>query len=454
MPTIVKRLGIDYAVFYTLLARAWSVGVGLLTIYFIGRFVSPTLQGYYYTFNSLIALQIFVELGLNFAIVQFASHEMTALTWQADGIINGSALAKRRLQSLMSFALIWFGIAAALMIVIVIPVGMFFFERAPDSDIPSSALCLPWTLLVVFTALNLISSSVVALLEGCGQINQTALLRLWQAVLTGSAALIALSQGLALYALVATSGLLLVINLIWLLRHYRRFLIDLIKHSSPLPGMSWRHEIWPFHWKIAVSWVSGYFIFNFLNPLLFASHGPKIAGQLGLSLQIISTLNGTAMVWISTNAPKFGQLIANRQPQALDQLFFRALFTSFSVLFTGLLLTGGVIAYFESIHSPFTQRLLPLPLLGLLGLVCLANHIVFAEAAYLRAHKQEPFLMLSIFNAVITAGMALAFIPAYGAEGAVISYTVTALLIGLFGGTVIFIKKRRQWWPFAIDTVT
>jgi len=56
--------GIDRAIFITLLGRGWNVGAGLLTIFLVAHFLTQEMQGYYYTFNSLIALQIFAELGI------------------------------------------------------------------------------------------------------------------------------------------------------------------------------------------------------------------------------------------------------------------------------------------------------------------------------------------------------------------------------------------------------
>ena len=43
--------------------------------------------------------------------------------------------------------------------------------------------------------------------------------------------------------------------------------------------ISYMKEIFPNQWKIALSWVSGYFIFHFFNPVLFAE-GPVVAGQM------------------------------------------------------------------------------------------------------------------------------------------------------------------------------
>ena len=148
-------IGVDRAVFFTLLARGWNVGAGLLTIVFVTRFLSPEKQGYYYTFYSLIALQIFVELGLNFAITQFASHEMAKLSWTSEGTVSGNHEAKRRLQSLMHFAATWFGVAALLMIVVLLPVGGYFFGLAStNNDTAVLNVIAPWSLLVVFTAVK------------------------------------------------------------------------------------------------------------------------------------------------------------------------------------------------------------------------------------------------------------------------------------------------------------
>src|SRR5947207_15746766 len=73
------KLGLDRAVGFTVLARGWSSLAGLMTVALIARFLSPHEQGYFYTFGSLIALQIVFELGFAFVILQMASHERAHL---------------------------------------------------------------------------------------------------------------------------------------------------------------------------------------------------------------------------------------------------------------------------------------------------------------------------------------------------------------------------------------
>ena len=73
------------------------------------------------------------------------------------------------------------------------------------------------------------------------------------------------------------------------------------------------------------------------------------------------------------------------------------------------------------------------------------NIVVFAEALYLRAHKQEKFLLNSIFTGLFV-GLSTYFLGKhYGAEGMVIGYLAVVVCVSLGMGTYTFIKYRRIW---------
>src|SRR5271155_2565216 len=120
-------LGLDRAIAFTVLARGWSSVAGLMTVALIARFLSPAEQGYYYTFGSLVALQIVFELGFSFVILQMASHERAYLTISPDYVISGDPIAHARLASVFQKTLRWYSIAAVLMAAILTPAGWHFF---------------------------------------------------------------------------------------------------------------------------------------------------------------------------------------------------------------------------------------------------------------------------------------------------------------------------------------
>ena len=446
MKKFALSLGIDRAVFFSLLSRVWNVGAGLITLAVISHFLSPEVQGYYYTFNSLIALQVFAELGLNFAIVQFASHEMAHLTWQENGTVAGSPQSKRRLQSLVQFAMVWLGVAALLMIIFLLPTGLYFFSTSNASSVPRSGVAVPWLALVILSAVNLFIGTASAILEGCGRISQVAVMRLWQSIFAATIVWFTLSRGGGLYALPASSLTMALIGFSWLWINYRLFFTDLLVHRDSGLGMSWRKEIWPFQWRIALSWASGYFIFQIFNPLLFRTQGPIAAGQMGMTMQIFGAMNGAAIVWMSTKAPVYGQLIATGQRKILDTLFRKTLIESALFLLAGIIAIWTALYYLNSINSPYAERVLPLNYFSFLCLVSLANHIVFSEAIFLRAHKEEPFLIISIANGLLTLVLAFWLIPSIGTYGAILAYGIPALVVSLIGGSIIFYKKKKKFF--------
>src|SRR6266850_5266887 len=95
-----KRFEIDRAVFFGLLSRIWGLAAGGVTAILIATYFSPELQGYFYTFTTILALQVFAELGLGTVAVQFASHEWSKLSLDKSGHIVGDKDALSRLISI------------------------------------------------------------------------------------------------------------------------------------------------------------------------------------------------------------------------------------------------------------------------------------------------------------------------------------------------------------------
>ncbi len=73
------------------------------------------------------------------------------------------------------------------------------------------------------------------------------------------------------------------------------------------------------------------------------------------------------------------------------------------------------------------------------------NHLLYSEALYLRAHKREPFLLLSVIVALICCANTLVAGRLWGATGVTVGYFVCGGVVNLAGGTYIFIRSRRIW---------
>jgi hypothetical protein len=109
---------LDIHVLHSLLFRSWSVLAGRLSIVLIPAFLSPTQQGFYYTFASVLALRVFFELGLNQVIIQLVSYETAHLTIHDDGTASGNAARIHRLDGLIRLLRRWYTFAAVLFVVL------------------------------------------------------------------------------------------------------------------------------------------------------------------------------------------------------------------------------------------------------------------------------------------------------------------------------------------------
>ena len=67
------RLGVDRAIGFAVLARFWQLLTGPVTQLLIVFCLTEVEQGYYYAFMNLLAMQIFVELGLHVVLISYTS---------------------------------------------------------------------------------------------------------------------------------------------------------------------------------------------------------------------------------------------------------------------------------------------------------------------------------------------------------------------------------------------
>ena len=149
------KLGINRAIAYTTVARAIQAVGGFVTIFLVAHFMSQEEQGYYYTFNSILSIQMFVELGLGGIITQFIAHEFAFLRIKNNQIEGGEThLAK--LASLTRFFAKWYVVAAFLLFVILFLIGFSFFQSYSTND--TIEWRLPWLILIIATSLNLLLS--------------------------------------------------------------------------------------------------------------------------------------------------------------------------------------------------------------------------------------------------------------------------------------------------------
>ncbi len=380
---VLARLGVDGAVGYTVAYRGWQLAAGLVTVLLVGHWLSPIAQGVFFTYMSLVALQVLFELGLTTVVMQYASHEMAHVRWTAHGTLEGDSRALGRLRALRALATRWFAAAAVLVVLVVTPIGLAVLRSRPEvAEVAYWAAA--WTVLVVATALTLAVTPALAMLEGCGRVREVARFRLVQDLLAFGVCWLLLLRGAGVMSYAALAVVRALASVAWSTTAVDRPWRALAPSDPSVAGAMW-HELWPMQWRIAVSWVSGVFIFQVLPPIAFMVAGAVAAGQLGMTLTVTSTVTTLAASWLGPKAPVFGALIARARFAELHSLFRRTLLQALASALAGavVVFAGALLV---SWHLPaWRERLLEPTLVALLLAVAVANVAITGLATYLRA---------------------------------------------------------------------
>lgn len=447
MIILIKKLArwadIDGPVLYGILARFWGLLAGPVTLLLVGTYFTQKIQGFYYTFASLLALQSFVELGLGTVIINFASHEKAHLNIGARGAITGDAAAFDRLRHLTRLALRWYGTGSVILVIGLSIGGFFFFSHSKDTSGVSWAA--QWFSLCVLTGLTLVLVPIWSLLEGCNEVTQLYRFRLFQGMLSHITIWIAILLGANLWTGVFVSLVTVSFAVFFLWKNYLSFLKDLVLTKLGHQTLAWRTEILPMQWRIALSWVSGYFVFGLFNPVLFHYHGAEVAGQMGMTWAITGALWSIAAAWVHPKTARFGILIAQRQLDKLEHMLRRTTVAVVSVASLGATVIWIIVYALNRWHFPFALRMLP-PLPTALFL-CSTVLVVssFPASTYLRAHKKEPLLLLSMASALLVGSSTWLLGKWYGAVGMAVGYLgINLVMIPLVW--LIWYQCRAVWY--------
>jgi|GEM_PF-82173 len=439
---VLRAAHLNRAVAWGLSGKMLTGLSGPVTAILVARNFSPELQGYHYTFFSLLALQVFVELGLSGVITTFASHEWAKLTLDQHGRIEGDAAALSRLSSIAAFSFRWYATAAAFF-TLLLAAGGWFFLSAKSYSGPPIHWQYPWIGLCIVTGLNLALVPAWAILQGCGQIERIYFYRFIEMSLRYPAVWAALIVGARLWTGLIASVIVSIWAFGFLWKKYRHFFASL-RHAEKSESIDWKRDILPLQWRIALSWMSGYFMFSLFTPALFHFQGPVAAGQFGMTWAMISGISGLAGTWLQVKAPEFGSLASQKKFQELDRLLRSAALISFLMAILGGLLLLGAIAWLGHYHPGIRTRLLPMLPIGIFLLAEALNQLSFAQSSYLRSFKGEPFMVLSVVMGAMVGISTIICAKYFGATGISLAY-LAAVLFGLGWGTLIFSECRREW---------
>lgn len=429
--------GLEPAIFVALAARIWQSLAGLMTLYFVVRYLSPTIQGYYQTFLSLIALQSFLELGILVAIVSVVSHEWAGLSLEKQSLV-GDEMRRARLASVTRFVGLWFGGASALFLIVGGLAGYLVMARHGEMEL----WLAPWVATILLAACYFGLQGFIALLEGCNQILPVALYRLVQSVVAALFLWLAISSGAGLWSLAIQLGGSVLVAATFLIWRFGPFLSALIRSRAP-SSFNWRIDVWPMQWPLAIQGLVAYFNFALFTPVIFTYHGAIEAGRIGLSVQVVTALTAIGAAFLAVRAPRMGTAYAMGDLERYRGIWRGAAALSLATVAGGSVVIALAISLGVQNGFAAASRFLDPIAFGALLLWGLILNVNQCLASYWRAQRIEPVGFLGAIPGLL-AGLAIWVLGSrYGSLGAT-SGALAAIAVSGLPLCIYFYARARR----------
>lgn len=443
---LLHYIGIDKSIAYSSGGRVVQGLTGLASVYFIGTYLSPEGQGYYFTFGSVLALQVFFELGLHNVLTQFTAHEKAHIEQDKYYNLIGESRYISRLSSILRFSVNLFAAISLVFAIVITCLGIYFFRSSTAPENGSVEWLTPWIILSILSAVSLFMSPIYAILMGLSRVKDVSKIRFLQSVFMPLSVWTGLLLGLKLYVLPLSSFISSAIGIFCMWRGDMFKQLNKIWIAYGSERVNYIHETFPLQWKMALSWISGYFIYQLFNPILFRYVGAEAAGQMGMTMQVLNAIQAFSFSWMSTKIPTFSTYIARHEFASLDSLFKKTLIQLLSVCILILIAFIMVLNFIDLILPiGISERFLyGLPLI-IISFSIIPNQILSSLANYLRCYKKEPLVFISIIIALLCTASSFICTQLYGLDGMVCGYTFIITFIELPWIYAIYKNKRHEW---------
>ncbi|MDC0120693.1 hypothetical protein OAI29_02795 [Amylibacter sp.] len=434
-------LGLESSVIYYALLRILQVLGGIVTLLFVTLYFTEELQGYYYTFASLIALQTFLELGLYIVVTTYASHQWSSLNLDENQQISGDETSLGNLGALVKFVSTWYGVATILFVLLIGTIGFILLSSRDAKDLSWG---LPWIFHVIFSAALFWSFPFLYILEGCNQVTKVAKFKCVQILVGNIIFWLALSNGIGLWAVPLYSGVLALGALFYILFVWGKFFRSL-RGTFAKTSFNWKEDLFSMQWRLALQGLVNYFGWAAFPLIIFTYHGPALAGKMGMSQHIIMSVLSLAMVWTTAKVPNFGMLISKGNFVDLDRMWFSAAFRSTMVTFFGILSIYIIIAVGQDLDMAISQRILNHNAFLILSIGAVFATMVQCIAIYLRAHKREVLTIPATICSLMIGGLSWHLGIGYAEYGIVYVYLGITSMLMFPASYMIFRICRSKW---------
>lgn len=372
------------------LSRLAPMVFGFFGAYLCTIYLSQESQGVFFLMLSFVSAQVVFEGGMYYQMQQ-----KVAVLLKRTGNLNDE-LSNGEVAAFWYKSLVFLFIMSSLYFFLVYHLAHFMLDKRLDEEVLNLALFF------AVISIRFIISGIEAILEGANYRAYVAKTRLVSSIVNGLALCGFLFNGNGLDSLILSYsisvGLLILIHVSY---HGSAISQLLILGICERQKFSWREEMFAVQLKLSISWVFGYMNHQSLVPIIFYILGPVSAGQFGFLMSIVNAVKSLSSTFVAKESPLFGRYIARQQYFKLRSILkniVKKTFFLITILIVGSFAGLWLLSFFNS--EIFTR----IPDLVAATIILLVTYIMqfnLILANFVRAHNEEPFMILGIVGGIV-----------------------------------------------------
>lgn len=336
-------------------------------------------QGYWFTLVALGAMNRLADMGFLQLVLTYSAHAKIAGSVQQDEVACFTSEWRNKV------------LAWVFPLIFVIGLGILSFESF-DSNI-----ILAWAWYVIALAIMFHLNYLLAEIEGRGGVAFSHFSRgsvyLIATIIT--AIFLPYSQSLLVLPLGIFFGCILVLT--WV--NYKRLRVAPVNSGPVTTSKKLKSEFVQLFKNTSLSWTGGYLGTHAIVPLVYVFLGPVASGLAGMTLNVFMALQNFANVFLISIISVVTGHVATKSQGLARTILVRGLFKSLGVFIVLSLVLVLLL-------NLFPDHVIALRMLNDENLIYLSvgfgfQIIVSFIAIYIRAHKHEPFALMSIITSIL-----------------------------------------------------
>jgi O-antigen/teichoic acid export membrane protein len=422
-------MSINSATLWSVISTVFRTGGALLTLPIALQVIPAAEMGLYYTFLSISALGLLLDMGFSQTLIRFTSH-----AWAGAARFHQQGLPQRPknkspnlllLTRLMTAARFWYtAIGVGIFLVLSIVGGLFVDHKITHEDL-TVQLFYCWLAMSVAVGYSFASELWRTLLFGLGHVKESHQVSIVAHMGAIFVTLISLLGGLGLWAFPIAKVVFGTLNFLFAKKIFAKNLS--LSFSSWSQGKGLISTMWPTAWRQGIVTIGEFFALRASVIVCASLYGLKATASYGLTLQVLSVIAAICSAPLAVSVPLISEYRIRREKDKLVKLF---LSRSYIAIFF-ILILGAVAVYFGPLllimlgsKTVFLETEI---FLMLVVIQALNVHQSFWVTLVLTENK-NPFVILSILTGLLGVALSWYFGLKHGLRGMILAQAAVSIV--------------------------